>query len=135
MPRRTKADWAHNVTWLLDTHYPDAEKVVLVMDNVNTHAVSSLYAAFPPEQAFRLAGRLTIHFTAKHGSWLNIAASELSSLAAQCLGSRRIATIALLNKELAAWHTRRNSTQKGVEWHVTTADARIKLERLYPIVL
>ena len=135
LPRRTKIDWAHKVKWLLDSQYPDAEKVVLVMDNLNTHAISSLYEAFPPEEAFRLAQRLEIHFTPKHGSWLNIAECELSSLAAQCLGSKRIADIELLNKELAAWHTRRNGTQKGVEWHFTTADARIKLKRLYPLVL
>jgi len=135
LPRRTKIDWAHKVKWLLDSQYPDAEKVVLVMDNLNTHAICSLYEAFPPEEAFRLAQRLEIHFTPKHGSWLNIAECELSSLAAQCLGSRRIADIELLNKELAAWHTRRNGTQKGVEWHFTTADARIKLKRLYPVVL
>jgi hypothetical protein len=133
--RRTKIDWARKVKWLLDSQYPDAETVVLVMDNLNTHAISSLYEAFPPEEAFRLARRLEIHFTPKHGSWLNIAECELSSLAAQCLGSRRIADIELLNKELAAWHTRRNGTQKGVEWHFTTADARIKLKRLYPIIL
>ena len=135
LPRRTKIDWAHKIKWLLDDQYPDAEKVVLVMDNLNTHAISSLYEAFPPEEAFRLAQRLEIHFTPKHGSWLNIAECELSSLAAQCLGSRRIADIELLNKELAAWHTRRNCTQKGVEWHFTTADARIKLKRLYPVIL
>jgi len=135
LPRRTKADWAHKVKWLLDSQYPDAEKVVLVMDNLNTHAVSSLYEAFPPEEAFRLAKRLEIHFTPKHGSWLNIAECELSSLAAQCLGSRRIADIELLNKELSSWHTRRNCTQKGVEWHFTTSDARIKLKRLYPIII
>ena len=135
LSRRTKIDWAHKIKWLLDSQYPDAKKVVLVMDNLNTHAVSSLYEAFPPDEAFRLAQRLEIHFTPKHGSWLNIAECELSSLAAQCLGSRRIANIALLNNELAAWHTRRNCTQKGVEWHFTTADARIKLKRLYPTVL
>jgi len=105
------------------------------MDNLNTHSISSLYEAFPPQEAFRLAQRLEIHFTPKHGSWLNIAECELSSLAAQCLGNRRIADIELLNKELASWHTRRNGTQKGVEWHFTTADARTKLKRLYPIIL
>jgi len=135
LPRRTKIDWAHKVKWLLDDQYPDAEKVVLVMDNLNTHTISSLYEAFTPEEAFRLAQRLEIHFTPKHGSWLNIAECELSALAVQCLGSRRIADIKLLNKELAAWHTRRNHTQKGVEWHFTTADARIKLKRLYPNIL
>ena len=98
LPRRTKIDWAHKIKWLLDAHYPDAAKVVVVMDNLNTHAISSLYAAFPPEEAFRLAQRLEIHFTPKHGSWLNIAECELSALAAQCLGNRRIADIALLKR-------------------------------------
>jgi hypothetical protein len=135
LPRRTKLDWAHKVRWLLEDQYPEAEKVVLVMDNLNTHNTSSLYEAFPPEEAFRLAQRLEIHYTPKHGSWLNIAECELSSLAAQCLGSRRIADIASLNLELKAWHTRRNRTQKGVDWHFKTADARIKLKRLYPIII
>jgi len=135
LPRRTKPDWARQVKWLLDEQYPDVEKVVLVMDNLNTHTISSFYEAFEPGEAFRLAQRLEIHFTPKHGSWLNIAECELSSLAAQCLGSRRIADIEMLNTELEAWHTRRNRRQKGVEWHFTTADARTKLKRLYPVVL
>ena len=135
LKRRTKLDWSHKVKWLLDVQYPDSEKVVLVMDNLNTHTISSLYEAFPPEEAFRLAQRLEIHFTPKHGSWLNIAECELSSLAAQCLGSRRIADIDALNLELKAWHTRRNHTQKGVDWQFTTADARVKLKRLYPVII
>jgi hypothetical protein len=135
LQRRTKLDWARKVKWLLDEQYSDAEKVVLVMDNLNTHTISSLYEAFPPAEAFRLAQRLEIHFTPKHGSWLNIAECELSSLVAQCLGSRRIADIEALNTELKAWHTRRNLMQKGVEWHFSTADARIKLKRLYPVIL
>jgi hypothetical protein len=135
LPRRTKIDWAHKVQWLLDDQYPDAEKVVLVMDNLNTHNTSSLYEAFPPEEAFHLAQRLEIHYTPKHGSWLNIAECELSSLAAPCLGSRRIADIDLLNLELKAWYTRRNRLQKGVDWQFTTADARTKLKRLYPLVI
>jgi hypothetical protein len=134
LPRRTKVDWAGKVKWLLDEQYPDSEKVVLVMDNLNTHTISSLYEAFPPEEAFRLAQRLEIHFTPKHGSWLNIAECELSSLAAQCLGSRRIADIGTLNAELKAWHTNRNHNQKGVDWQFTTADARVKLKRLYPVI-
>jgi len=134
-PHRTKKDWAHRIKWLLDEQYPKAEKVVLVMDNLNTHAVSSLYEAFPPEEAFRLAQRLEIHFTPKHGSWLNIAEVELSSMAAQCLGKKRIPGIKSLNVELAAWHTRRNKNQKGVDWHFTADDARVKLKRLYPIIL
>jgi len=135
LPRRTKLDWAHKIKWLLDEQYPDAEKVVLVEDNLNTHNISSLYEAFPPEEAFRLAQRLEMHFTPKHGSWLNMAECELSALAAQCLGDRRIADIDTLNAELAAWHTRRNRTQKGIDWHFTTKDARVKLRRLYPIII
>jgi len=135
LPRRTKIDWANKIKWLLDDQYPDAEKVVLVMDNLNTHTTSSLYEAFPPEEAFRLAQRLELHFTPKHGSWLNIAECELSALAAQCLGDRRIADIETLNTELRAWHTRRNYQQRGVDWHFTMEDARIKLKRLYPIIL
>ena len=130
---RTKKDWARRVKWVLDNQYPNAEKVVLVMDNLNTHVISSLYETFLPEEAFRLAQRLEIHYTPKHGSWLNIAEIELSALAAQCLGNRRISSIEALNKELFAWETKRNADQKGVDWHFTTADARSKLKRLYPI--
>lgn len=134
-PRRTKVDWAHRVKWVLDHQYPAAEKVVLVMDNLNTHVVSSLYEAFPPKEAFRLAQRLEIHYTPKHGSWLDIAEIELSALAAQCLGQRRIPNIEMLNKELSAWETLRNSKQNGVDWHFSCDDARIKLKRLYPVIL
>jgi len=133
--RRTKIDWAQRIKWVLDNQYPDAEKVVLVMDNLNTHTISSLYEAFPPEEAFRLAQRIELHFTPKHGSWLDIAEIELSALAAQCLGTRRIPTIEALNKELSAWETKRNLDQKGVDWHFTNADARVRLKRLYPIIL
>lgn len=133
--RRTKVDWAHQVKWVLDNQYPDAEKVVLNMDNLNTHVISSLYEAFTPEEAFRLARRLEIHYTPKHGSWLNIAEIELSALASQCLGNRRIPNIDALNKELSAWETQRNTNQKGVDWHFTYENARIKLKRLYPIIL
>ena len=135
LPQRTKVDWAHKIKWLLDEQYPDADKVVLVEDNLNTHSLSSLYEAFPPEEAFRLAQRLEMHFTPKHGSWLNMAECELSALAAQCLGDRRIADIDTLNAELAAWHTRRNQTQKGIDWQFTTDDARVKLRRLYPKII
>jgi hypothetical protein len=113
LPRRTKKDWARNIQWLVDTEYPVAEKVVLVMDNLNTHALSSLYETFAPEEAFRIAQKLEIHFTPKHGSWLDIAELELSALAAQCLGTRRIGDIVTLIAELAAWHTQRNQKQKG----------------------
>ena len=135
LERRTKIDWAQRVKWVLDNQYPDAEKVVFVMDNLNTHTISSLYEAFPPEEAFRLAQRIELHFTPKHGSWLDIAEIELSALAAQCLGTRRIPTIEALNKELSAWETKRNLNQKGVDWHFTNADARVRLKRLYPIIL
>jgi len=134
-PRRTKNDWANRIRWLLDVQYPEAEKVVLVMDNLNTHTISSLYDTFSPNEAFRLAQRLEIHYTPKHGSWLNIAEIELSAMAAQCLGQRRISCIETLNSELAVWHTKRNQSQKGVDWHFTAADARIKLKRLYPIIM
>ena len=135
LPQRTKKDWAHKIQWLLDQEYPEADKVVLVMDNLNTHTTSSLYEAFPPDEAFRLAQRLEIHFTPKHGSWLNIAEVELSALATQCLGERHIGDIVTLNDELSAWHTQRNLSQKGVDWQFKNSDARIKLKRLYPIVL
>jgi len=132
-PRRTKKDWAHRIKWLLDEQYPEAEKVVIVMDNLNTHTTSSLYETFPPEVAFRLAQRLEIHYTPKHGSWLNIAEIELSALAVQCLGKRRIHNIEFLNTELFAWHSQRNTDQKGVDWHFTSDTARDKLKNLYPI--
>ena len=134
-PRRTKIDWANRIKWLLDEEYPEAEKVVLVMDNLNTHTIASLYDTFLPEEAFRLAQRLEIHFTPKHGSWLNIAEVELAAMAAQCLGQRRIPDLETLNGELDAWYKRRNQPQKGVDWQFHTADARIKLKRLYPLIV
>jgi hypothetical protein len=134
LPHRTRQDFAHEIKWLLNEQYPNCEKVVLVMDNLNTHAISSLYATFPPHEAFHLAQRLEIHYTPKHGSWLDIAELELSALAIQCLGERRISTIELLNTELSSWYTRRNTQQKGVDWQFTAEDARVKLKHLYPIV-
>ena len=134
LPRRTKKDWAHMIKWLLDEYCPAAKKVKLVMDNLNTHNISSLYEAYPPAEAFRLAQRLEIHFTPKHGSWLNLAEIELSALSLQCLGKRRIPSIDDLNRNLLVWHSCRNDYQKGVDWHFTSADARIKLKRLHPIV-
>ncbi|MDW7672365.1 MAG: transposase, partial [Bacillota bacterium] len=116
---------------LLEIHYPTATKVRLVMDNLNTHTLSSLYEAFDPETARRLAKRLEIHYTPKHGSWLNIAEIELSVLTRQCLG-RRIPSIDNLSIELSEWESKRNNNQKGVDWQFTTDDARIKLKRLYP---
>jgi hypothetical protein len=103
--------------------------------NARVHAAFSLYEAFPPEEAFRLAQRLEIPYTPKHGSWLDIAEIELSALAAQCLGTRRIPSIEMLNKELSAWETRRNAVHRVVDWHFTTDDARTKLKRLYPVII
>jgi len=134
-PQRTKKDWARRIKWLLDKQYPKAEKVVLVMDNLNTHTPSSLYETFKPEEACRLAQRLEIHHTPKHGSWLNIAEIELASMTAQCLGKRRFPGIKSLNAELSAWSVKRNQTQRGVDWHFTSKDARVKLKRLYPIIM
>ena len=134
LPQRTKTDWANQMKRLLDEDYPTAQKVVLVMDNLNTHGIHSFYDTFSPEEAFRLSQRLEIHYTPKHGSWLNIAELELSALSVQCLGENRISSIAQLNKNLTAWHTIRNHNQKGVDWQFTTSDARVKLKSLYPIV-
>lgn len=129
--RRTRIDWALHIRDLLEIHYPDATKVRLVMDNLNTHSIASLYEAFPPEIARRLARRLEIHHTPKHGSWLNIAEIELSVMTRQCL-DRRIATLGSLRQEISAWESGRNQNQKSVDWQFTTASARIKLKRLYP---
>jgi hypothetical protein len=134
LAHRKSDDWAWKIKWLLDEQYPDAHKIVLVMDNLNTHAISSLYKVFPPDEAFRLAQRLEIHFTPKHGSWLNIAEIELSVMTVQCLGKRRIPSIDGLNHSLLAWHSNRNETQKGVDWHFASSDARVKLKHLYPVV-
>ncbi|MCH9276582.1 transposase, partial [Bifidobacterium amazonense] len=131
LPTRTREDWAKGVERLLDVHYPHAAKVVLVMDNLNTHGIHSLYHAFEPAKAFRLAQRLEIHHTPKHGSWLNIAEIELSCLSRQCL-NRRIGDLDTLNRELAAWTQTTNHTQRQVNWHFTTTDARTKLRHLYP---
>lgn len=132
LPRRTSEDWAREMKWLIDEVYPDAEKIVLVMDNLNTHAVASFYKTFPPEEAIRLAQKLEIHYTPKHGSWLDIADIELSALTIQCLPGERMPSIDRLNEMLSAWSLRRNTKQKGVAWHFTTSDARIKLRHLYP---
>lgn len=132
--RRTKLDWANQIKNLVDNEYPEAEKVVLVMDNLNTHTIGALYETFPPAEASRIADRLEIHYTPKHGSWLNIAECELSVLGRQCLGSRRIPDIETLQKEISSWAVDRNSRQKGIDWHFSTEDARIKLKRLYPVL-
>jgi hypothetical protein len=130
-PQRTRTDWAHQAERLLTLDYPDAEKIVLVMDNLNTHTIGSLYEAFEAEKAFALAQRLEIHHTPKHGSWLNIAEIELSALTRQCL-DRRLDDLTLLNTELAAWQQATNTAQRQVDWQFTTEDARIKLRHLYP---
>lgn len=134
LPQRTKIDWANQMKWLLDEQYPKAKKVVVVMDNLNTHGLHSFYDAFSPKEAFRLSQRLEIHYTPKHGSWLNIAELELSALTIQCLTDRRIPSIDDLNIELKSWHSFRNLNQKGVDWHFSTDDARIKLKHIYPDV-
>ena len=131
LPRRTMIDWAAQVKELLTVDYSDAETVVLVMDNLNTHGIASLYEAFEPDEAFALAQRLEIHHTPKHGSWLNIAEIELSALTRQCL-DRRISDLDTLNTELAAWQHATNAGQRQVRWQFTTEDARIKLRHLYP---
>lgn len=129
--QRTREDWAREVKVLLTEQYPDAEKVVLVMDNLNTHAIASLYEAFPAAEALSLARRLELHYTPKHGSWLNIAEIELSALSMECL-SRRIDSMEKLQEELKAWQQDRNAKSKGVKWQFTTSDARVKLHSLYP---
>ena len=131
LERRTRIDWAGQVKQMLTVDYPGAEKVVLVMDNLNTHNIASLYEAFEPEEAFALAQRLEIHHTPKHGSWLNIAEIELSALTRQCL-DRRISDLGVLNTELVAWQSATNADQRQVDWQFTTADARTRLRHLYP---
>ena len=129
--RRTKIDWACFIKEMLDQRYPEAEQVVLVMDNLNTHGIASLYDAFPPAEARRLAKRLEIHYTPKHGSWLNIAEIELSVLQRQCL-AERVDKIDALREQVDAWSIDRNNRQTPVNWQFTTTDARVKLKRLYP---
>ena len=129
--RRTKIDWAQFIKFLLLTVYPKVATVVLVMDNLNTHGIGSLYEAFDPETAHALAARLEIHHTPKHGSWLNMAETELSILARQCL-DRRIDSQEILTREVATWERDRNQRSCKIDWQFTTADARIKLKRLYP---
>lgn len=130
---RTKLDWAAQIKELLDVHYAEATKVTLVMDNLNTHTGASLYEAFEPQEARRLLDRLDIHYTPKHGSWLNMAEIELGVLSRQCL-NRRIADQEKLSTEVAAWEARRNAADSKIDWRFTTDDARIKLKRLYPTI-
>jgi len=131
--RRTKIDFAQVIRGLVDEQYPTAEKVVLVMDNLNTHKLGSLYEAFAPAEARRLIERLEVHYTPKHGSWLNMAETELSVLSAQCL-DRRIGEQGELRSEVTAWEDSRNNVKCRVDWQFTTADARVKLKRLYPSI-
>jgi len=128
---RTRCDWAEAMRELSDVHYPDAEKIVMVLDNLNTHSSISFYEAFEPDEAQRLANRFEFHYTPKHGSWLNMAEIELSALARQCLNDR-IADKATLAHEVLAWSEERNAQVVKVQWRFTTADARIKLKHLYP---
>ena len=128
---RAATDWAEEIRYLVDVSYPDRDRIILVMDNLNTHALSSLYKAFPAPEARRIAKRLEIHYTPKHGSWLDIAEIELNAMTRQCL-SRRIADIGLLRQELAAWESDRNEHTSCVQWQFTTDKARTKLVSLYP---
>ena len=131
--RRTKADWAHVIQRLVDEDYPDRDRIVLVMDNLNTHKLSSLYEAFKPPEARRIAERLEIHYTPKHGSWLNMAEIEIGVLARQCL-ERRIPDKETLRGEVETWHKSRNRDVVRVNWRFTTEDARIRLRSLYPSI-
>ena len=131
--RRTRTDWAEVVRKLVDEDYADKERIVLVMDNLNTHHPSSLYEAFEPAEARRIAERLEIHYTPKHGSWLNMAEIEIGVMARQCL-DRRIPDRSVLRRETAAWQAQRNRDGIRVDWRFTTADARVRLKSLYPSI-
>lgn len=128
---RTAIDWAEEIQYLVDVMYPDVEKIILVMDNLNTHKPASLYKKFKPEEARRILKKLDIHYTPKHGSWLDIAEIELNVMTRQCL-SRRIGSLEHLTAELAAWEQKRNNQTSKVNWHFRTKDARQKLISLYP---
>jgi DDE superfamily endonuclease len=132
--QRTRADFAAVIKTLVDDLYPQAERLILVLDQLNTHGAASLYAAYPPAEARRLAQKLEIHHTPKHGSWLNMAELELSVLARQCL-EERMENRDYLARQVAAWQQARNAVARRVSWRFTTADARIKLQRLYPTIL
>jgi len=130
--RRTKVDWAQEVERFLRTRYPSAEQVILVCDNLNTHTKGAFYEAFEPEQARQLVRRLDFCHTPKHGSWLNIAENELSSMTRQCITGRRFPTVELLRAETTAWHEHSNARQRGVDWQFKVEDARVKLKSVYP---
>ncbi len=129
--QRTRTDWAHEIRKLVDVHFPDAERITLVMDNLNTHSLGSLYEAFPPEEARRIIHRVEVVHTPKHGSWLNMAEIELNVLTRQCL-ARRIPDKKTLVRETKAWQDERNAAEANIDWQFTTTDARIKLKHLYP---
>jgi DDE superfamily endonuclease len=129
--RRTKTDWAHQIKEMVDERYPEAERIVLVMDNLNTHSPSSLYETFEPKEARRLAEKLEIHYTPKHGSWLNMEEIELSVLSRQCF-DRRVPDFQTLEAEARAWQEWREQKGGKIKWRFKTDDARIKLKRLYP---
>ena len=131
--QRTRQDWAHFMKDVVDVHYPDAERITVVLDNLNTHTLAALYETFEPPEARRIASKLDLQYTPKHGSWLNMAEIELSVLNRQCL-DRRIADKAILEQEVIAWAIERNLQAASVEWRFTTANARIKLKRLYPVI-
>lgn len=134
-PRRTKIDWACEVEKLLRTEYASAEKIILICDNLNTHTKGAFYEAFPPEKARKIIKRIEFRYTPKHGSWLNIAENELSSMTRQCLKYRHIGDISMLQKEVEAWAIKRNENQKGVDWQFTINDARYKLKSVYPKII
>ena len=128
--RRTRVDWAVFMRDVMDKGYPDANMIVLIMDNLNTHGLASFYEAFPPDEAYRLASRLEIHYTPKHGNWLNLAEVELSALVGQCL-DRRVSSMETMRREIAAWERDRNNKGVNITWRFTAKDARVKLRRLY----
>ena len=130
--QRTKIDWAREVAELMNTRYATAEKVILVCDNLNTHTKGAFYEAFPPEIARELVTRIEFRYTPKHGSWLNIAENELSSMTRQCIKNRRFETIELLREETAAWYKHCNEKQRGVDWQFKVENARAKLKSVYP---
>jgi hypothetical protein len=130
--RRTKVDWAQEVEELLRRRYPSAAKVILVSDNLNTHTKGAFYTAFEPERARSLVRRLEFCHTPKHGSWLNVAENELSSMTRQCVTGRRFGTVEELREETTAWHDHSNAKQRGVDWQFTIDDARVKLKSVYP---
>jgi transposase len=131
--RRTQQDWAWAMQELVDVHYPEAERITVVLDNLNTHTGAALYRTFRPTEARRILERLELHYTPKHGSWLNMAEIELSVLTRQCL-ERRLADRDTVQREVAAWEAERNQRASPVDWQFTTADARTKLKRLYPVI-